>query len=168
MPSENESKTPPTKVDERRAKIARLLEEYVVKIGIGKILPTNEVEKYLNLTQPELRKMSAEDCGEAAYLIAKSMTYIQLEINRIQADINWCENFIQWTVAKIIQTVGGQYTPFDYKRTLAIQQNDATSAAHKAIVEAKLRIDAMAFITNQLRMVAQTLEGLQQTKRSQK
>ena len=167
MSSEQESNQPPTKLSERRAKITDLLSKYTSSMGLN-IRPSNEVEHFLNLSQAELRKMTAEECGEASYIIAKAMTYIQLEINKLQADVNWCENYIQFLISKIIHTMGGQYTPFDYKRTLAIKQDDTAMEAHKVITQAKLRLDSLAFITNQLRAIALSFEGLQQTKRSQK
>ena len=170
MSSDNASKTPTTSdtTEKRRQKIIRLIEEYPIQIGLGKLQPTNEVERYLNLTQAEIRRMTAEECGEAAYFISRAMTYIQLETNKIQADINWCEQYTQWLIAPIIQTVGGQYTPFDYRRILAIKQNDTAMTLQKIISAGKTRLDTMAFITNQLRGVLTTFEGLQQTKRNQK
>lgn len=167
MSSENESKTQQTKFGDRRAKIERLIDEYTASIGL-KIRPSSEVEKYLNLTQEEVRRMTAEECGEASYIIAKAMTFIQLEVNKVQADINWCESYIQFVVSKTIQNVGTQYMPFDYKKMIAIRQDDTAMQANKVIVEAKIKIDTLSFVSNQLRMVAQAFDGLQQTKRSQK
>jgi hypothetical protein len=166
MTSENVSKTQQT--EERRQKMLRLAEDYSLKLGLGKLQPTNDVEKYLNLTQPELRRMTAEDCGEAAYFISRAMTYIQLETNKVQADINWCEQYMHWLIASVIHTVGGQYTPFEYKRLLAIKQNDVAMELQKIIVAGKVRLDTMAFVTTQLRGLLTTFEGLQQTKRAQR
>lgn len=162
--SEQETKT----TDGRRAKMQRLVEEYSVKVGLGKIQPSNDVEKYLNLTEADLRRMSAEDCGIAAYIVAKAMTYVQLQTNQIQADMNWCNQYIQWMVAKVLHTVGGQYTPVEYKRLLAIQQNDTAQTLYKVVINAQAKLDSMAFVTTQLRGVLNTLEGLQQTKRGQR
>lgn len=166
MSSEQESKTQQT--NERRQKILRLAEEYSTHLGLGKLNQNNDVEKYLNLTQPELRQMTPEDCGEAAYFISRAMTYIQLESNKVQADINWCETYIQWLVATTINSVGGQYTPFEYRRILAIKQNDVAMELQRIVTEAKVRVDSIAFVTNQLRGVLTSFEGLQQTKRNQK
>lgn len=169
MSSEPESKQPQIDATaERRAKITRLIEEYSVKLGLGKLPANNDVEKYLNLTQAELRRMSAEECGEAAYFISRAMTYIQLECNKIQADMNWCNQYIQWIVSKTLMSVGGQYMPVEYKRLLAIQQNDTAQSLYKIVVTAQARLDSMAFVTTQLRGILTSFEGLQQTKRNQK
>ena len=168
MTSENESKKPKIEgLNNRRAKIARLLEDYTNQMGLN-IRPSSDVEKFLNLSQAEVRQMTAEECGEASYIIAKAITYIQLQVNRMQADINWCESYIQFVISKTIQTVGGQYMPHEMKRVLAIKQDDSASEAHRVIVQAKLKLDSLAFVASQLRSMVSAFEGLQQTKRIQK
>lgn len=159
---------PESQLNEKRIKIERLLKEYAIKVGLGVVQPTNEVEKYINLSTPELRKMSAEECGEAAYIIGRAMTYLQLETNKIQADINWANQYLTWLIAPHVMNVGTQYTPMEYRKVLAIKNNDVAMKLQTIIVEAQLRIDSMAFMSTQLRVIATALESLQQTKRNQK
>lgn len=154
-------------MDEKREKMKRLGEEYAIKLGIGKIVAHQELEQILNLTAKELRNMDAEDCGEAAYLLSKSITAIQLEINRVQADINWCNEYIDWIITKEISNIPG-YLPFVSKRLLAIQQNDVTQKLYTIVTNAKYRLDSVGFITDKLKGQLQALEALLYIKKGQR
>lgn len=169
MSSEPELTQPQTSetTTSRRDKIRRLTEEYTGRL-LGRLSANNDIEKYLNLSQAELRRMSAEECGEAAYIISRAMTYLQLEVNKVQADTNWCEQYIDWIISKTLHAVGSQYLPVQYKRMLAIRQDDTAKELYAIVVSAKARLDSMNFVTAQLRGVLTSFEGLQQTKRNQK
>ena len=166
MSGEPESKT--QAIDERHARILRLLDEYSIKLGLGRLQATNEVEKYLNLSQADIRRLTPEECGEAAYLLNRAALYVQNEINKAQADINWCQTYIDFLIAKSIESVGGQYMPHDCKKTLAIRQNDVAMKLQEIITSAKLRLDAMSFIPNHLRALAGTFEKIQYDRRTKK
>ena len=166
MSGEPESKK--LTIDEKLVKIAALLKAYPEKIGLGLLRPINEVHRFLTMSITEQRKLSAEECGEAAVVLNQEAVYVQLENNRIQADINWCEEYIKFIIAKNIASVGGKYTPFEYRKVLAIQQDDVAMKLHGIITNATLKLDAMQYIPNQLRGVSKSFGDLQQTKRSQR
>ena len=166
MTGETESKMPTT--DERHAKVEALLEHYPEEIGLGVLRPPNEVNRFLNLTATEQRKMTAEECGEAAVILSQSAVYIQMATNRIAADITWCNAYIDYLIADTISQMGTQYTPFPYRRILAIKNNDSTKTLQAIVSSAQLRVDAMQYIPNQLRGCATAFSDLQQTKRSQR
>jgi hypothetical protein len=166
MSGEQESKKP--KIDELREEVEKLLQNYPAKVGLGVIQPTNEVNQFLTMTISEQRKLSAEECGEAAIVLNQAATYIQLETNRMQADIDWCTEYINWIIAQDVANVGTKYTPYEYRRILAIKQNDVAMKLQKVISRAQLRIKSLAYMPTQLRATAASFADLQQTKRSQR
>jgi hypothetical protein len=170
MSGESESNTPTTEspLDLKREKVAHLLERYPAKVGLGVLQPANEVERFLNMTTVALRKLSAEDCGEASVILNQASTYIQLELNRMRADIDWCNKYIDWLIAKNITQYGTKYTPFEYRRLLASQDNDVAMQLHKIVSDAELQAKCLEYLPTQLRATASSFADLQQTKRSQR
>jgi len=166
MSGENELKKPT--IDEQRAKVEALLQHYPAKVGLGVLQPVNEVNRYLTITVAEQRKLSAEECGEASIILNQAATYIQLEMNRIKADIAWCTNYIDWLIANTITQYGTQYTPFEYRRLLASRDNDVAMKLYGIINDAELQAKCLEYLPNQLRATAMSFADLQHTKRNQR
>jgi len=125
---------------------------------------TNEVQRYMNMTPVEMKKLEPAECGEASAILNQSSLYIQLQINTLQARINWCKSSIDFIIANSISQVGTKYTPYEYRRVLAIRNDDAAMKFQTLIVETQLRIDALAFLPTQLRNLATSFESLQRAK----
>lgn len=155
-------------LDKRHAAILQLLQSYPEQIKLGVLQPDNETEKLLNLTRADLRRMTAEDCGEAAFILNRMATYIQLQYNQIQADIEWCQQNIDAIISRSVDKYGSQYLPYEYRRNLAIMQDDVAKKLQGIIVQAKLRLTSLSFLATQIHAQARSLENLQQTKRAQK
>jgi len=169
MSGENESKTQKTEtVEEKHGRIQMLIKRYPSEVGLGLLRPANEVERFLTMTSTELRRLSAEECGEASIIINQEATYIQLQLNMIKADINWCNKYIEWLIARTITQYGTKYTPFEYRRLLASRDNDVAMKLHQIIANAEAKAECLAYIPNQLTAAAKSFSELQQTKRSQK
>lgn len=154
-------------LQEKHSKVQKLLNDYPNKVGLGGLVASNDVQKFLTVTQSEIRRMSAEECGEASVVLNQSATYIQLEINRIQADIDWCEQYIHFLISESIANCGSQYTPFEYRKEIAIKQNDVATKLKSIVVQAQLRLQTLSYMPNQLRATSLSFSNLQQTKRQQ-
>lgn len=157
-----------SRVDEKRAKANELVQKYTESVGLGVLRPVNEVNRFLTVTVHDIRRMSAEECGEAAVILNQEATYVQLQCNQIQADVNWCEQYVNFLVANTVMSCGSQYTPFEVRKTIAIKNDDVAMKVQAAIVNARLRLDALSYMPNQLRATASSFADLQQTKRTQK
>jgi len=166
MSGENASKT--QTIDEKHSKLQQLIKDYPTVIGIGKLQPPNEVNRFLTISISEIRRMDAEECGEAAVILNQAATYVQLEANSIQADIRWCEEYIAFIIAETISGCGTQYTPFEYRQKIAIKQNDVAKQLQAIIMNANVRLQLLSYVPNQLRATATAFSDLQQTKRSQR
>jgi len=166
MSGENESKKPT--IEEKHNRIEALLRRYPAKVGLGVLQPSNEVERFLTMQTTEIRRLNAEECGEAAVVLNQAATYIQLELNRMQADAAWCNQYIDWLIAQNITQYGTQYTPFEYRKVLAIKDHDIAMQLQQIVTQIQLRVQSMSYIPNQLRATAASFSDLQQTKRSQR
>lgn len=157
-----------TKISERQSQIKSFLEKYPEKLGIGRIQPNNEVEKILNYTQLDVRKLDPGDCGEAAILLSRSAVYIQLKINEMTAEIKWANKVIDRLIAEKVHEYGSQYSPFSYRREMAIKDNDVAESLYKGVVNAELELDSMSFLPAQLSNLARSYEKMSYIKGNQK
>jgi hypothetical protein len=153
-------------ITEKHDKILRLAEEYTAnKLGL-RLTQQNDLNKYLNLTPDDIRRMSYEECGEASYILAASTVYIQLELNRITADINWCERALNFILAKELEQFGGsKYTPYEQRKLLIIGSNEAAAKLNELIVNARVRLDSANFLPAQIKNVMTAINNIQQSKR---
>jgi diadenosine tetraphosphate (Ap4A) HIT family hydrolase len=50
---------------DKLTQVEKLLDEYEIRKGVILVKPRNDIEEYLNMSRDDMRKLSAEDCGEA-------------------------------------------------------------------------------------------------------
>jgi hypothetical protein len=117
------------------------------------------------MSQVEIRKLSAEECGEAAIVLCQEAAFLQNVLNKAQSIANWCERSITKTIASEVDNVGTQYTPFSYRRELAIRQNERATELDTAMRKSVLIVETLEYMPTRLRHLSSTFEGLQQTKR---
>ena len=136
------------------------LDKYESKIGLAKFTET-DVSKYMCMTSDDLRKLSPEECTEGAYLLNQEALYVQHEINKYKAQMDWANSRINNAISKeIAQYSASQskdYTPFEYKRINAIKGNSAAQPLQKVVNEAERIIARLSYIPNHLSKLAQVL-----------
>jgi len=155
-------------ISDKLERIKKFLSDYNYKVGLGNLVTNNEVNRYIVMTQNEIKNLSALECGEASVLLCQEAVFIQNEINKHQAISSWCERSITKLIASTIDNVGNKYTPFEYRKELAIKQHEVASQLDMVMRQEKLRVDAMLFLTNSLRNLSYAFDQLQQTKRGMK
>lgn len=151
-------------IDDRLVEIDKLLDEYANKIGIG-VLTNPEISQYLNLSQTELKRLSSEELGEISSQIYRLSSYIQVELGKHTAKLNWCNKYLDYIVSNEIEQVGTKYTPYNIRKLLVIKQNDVAQKLNKLTSEISLYVDELNNMPYSLRAYAMSLEKLQQTKK---
>lgn len=152
-------------IDVKLENLQKKLDDYENSMGLVEVQKPIGIEGYLNLSSQELQEMSAEEVGEAAFILAQYSMYIQKEYNRQNAVKNWaqaCQNAI---IAKIIDNYGNEYTKFDEKSMKAIYGNDAAIVLQRIIVEASQKTDVLHFLSQKIEMAHKRLSEYQETKR---
>jgi len=153
-------------VDQRLAEVENILKEYESSLGL-KIADQEDYSRYLNLKQSQLKKMSPEECGEVAFMMAQQSLYIQQEINKHTQRMNWANTNIEIMIAKSLDNYGTKYTPYEIRKTLAINDNEYTAKLYEIFVRAKQFLDKLSYIPTKIGYLSKTLLELQQTKRNQ-
>lgn len=74
--------------------IDSILNEYEKSIGL-KFKDPLESERYLNLTQQEMRALTLEECAEASLLLAQLSAFVQSEQNKEAARIKMAEQKLE-------------------------------------------------------------------------
>ena len=150
-------------MEQRLKELDEIFTEYHRKVGLGYPSVQNEVERFINMTPTQIRKLNQEECGEASAILNQSALHIQLEIGRLTARLNWCKESIDFCVASTVE----QYSQFmskEHKRAAAIKGDDVAMKFQQALMDTRLRLDLLSFVPQQLRSLSESFIALQRAK----
>jgi hypothetical protein len=166
-PPESAGPTPPTS-QQRLDETDRLLDEYERTLGLPAAFDKEverEATRLLNLSPSVLRKMSAQECGEAAFTLRQFSRHLQRSVNREQARVAWCEENIDAIIAKEVHKYAG--ASFVERKLKAVRENEAAAKIDRLRVHAKLRVERVSFLAAKVGDEAEALKSLQFTKRGE-
>lgn len=146
----------------------RLLDEYERSLGLPPAFAAEveqEATRLLNLPPAVLRKMSAEECGAAAFTLRQFARHLQRSVNREQARVAWCEENIDAIIAKEVHKYAG--ASFVERKLKAVRESEAAAAVDRLRVHAKLRVERVSFLAAKVGDEAEALKSLQFTKRGE-
>jgi hypothetical protein len=157
-----------TKVDEGLRQLEAILEEYTASVGVGKISSV-EVERYLSLSPEQLKVMSPEDCGIASHMLAREATYLQKQINRHTAILNWANTNLSFLAHKNMHKhLVGQFAAPEQRRALVIAGMPLAQRFQRLIKHAKIKLDSISYLPQQIRYQADMLRDIAMTKRTER
>lgn len=154
---------PCSKVNQRIQEIKQAILEYEKKVGLGRMLAGNDVERFLHMAPSEMRKLSPDECLDANAVLLKEAAFLQSEINRQKAVASWCEEQIDGIIASKIHEYGSQFTPAVYKRKMAIRESEVAVTLERTRLQASLRVQVLEYIPNHLQQVARAFEAMHRT-----
>ena len=167
MSGENQSQdTKQLSIEERLGKIDLLLQEYESGLGIPKTfkINTQDVEGYLQMSRDELKILDMEECAEISFALSQASFYIQKESNKERAKFNWADAQINGIIASKVSEYKG--ASFEERKLKAISDNSATMTLNKIKVNAKLRIDRLDGISQQIQFMSKSINDLKFAKRA--
>ena len=141
----------------------RILTEYHRQVGLGNPSVENEIERFINMSTVEMRKLEPVECGEASAVLNQAALHIQLEIGKLQARLGWCRESIDFIICNSVQQYS-QYMSKEHKRAAAIKGDDAAMKFQQCLMDTQLRLDALQFIPQQLRALSDSFIALQRAK----
>jgi hypothetical protein len=150
----------------RMEKIVAVLDEYESSKGLKAIVVPTEVDKFLNLDEAGLNKLSSEECGNGAYLLDRMAYYIQREINKEHARITWANGTLDSLLVKTLDNYSAFKTEDKMKQ--AIQDNDVARKVNSIKILAQQRIDRLNYLPSRIAAMAAKLDSLQLSKRRQR
>lgn len=143
-------------VQQDLAKLEGFLEDYEAKIGLTKF-GTSDVSKYLTIDQQGLKMLSPEECGEAAYLLNQEAMYIQHELNKYQAQMDWANARINRSIAADLNNHGGRFATFETRQILAVKSNSYAKELQGIVDKAQRIITRLSYLPNRLKDLANVL-----------
>lgn len=152
-------------VDQKLNKINEIIDSYLISYGIN-IQPNSEdVSQYFSLTKQQIEKMCAEECDETACLLLQKATQIQMEINKHHRVYNWANENIKAFISDKIEKFGGQYTPSEVKKTIAIQNHTYTNKLYTLARKTKNYLDSLEYLPMCLKNQADFFMNLAKSRR---
>ena len=153
-----------SKIDNKLADLERVLDEFEKGLGLS-IEQNPDISYALNLKREQLSKLSPEECGELAYVLAQQSTSLQKEINKYSQRGSWANTNIDSMICSHIDNYGGRFTTYDNRIMLAIKDNEYTMKLYEVLVQSQIIIDRLSYLPAKISYMSRTLIELQQTKR---
>lgn len=152
-------------VRELLEKAKAALKKFDHVMGIGDLCSVSEVHNILTMPRGEISKLTAVECGECAILLAQEAVFLQSEVNKLTAALNWCKAYLDKLIAPVIEQYGEKYTPAALKRVLAIKDNQTAVEVDRLIVQHQATLDNLAFMASTILQLKMSFEMMQTTKR---
>ena len=115
-----------------------------------------------------IASMTAESCGEIAYLLNCYSLFLQKEYNRQRAYFEWSQNAINELVAKEAENYGygkkDSFLKYDYVVEKIGLNNEAVKTLKKINSESKIKKIELEEIANRVSVIANDLKSIQYNK----
>lgn len=164
MNGQNDSSHKPWS-EERLEEVQKIQESMRTRTSLRDLVVDDSVHHYLTLSYRDIHSLPHWECTEASLLIHQAALHVQSEINRKQTQLSWADECITSLICKKITRYGTQFTPYDYRRAMAIRDNEAAMSIEAIRVKLKVAIDEMAYMPKQLTSVANAYANLAEAKR---
>lgn len=154
------------RVEDRAIDLDAKLDEYEASIGLPAFSfaqQDEDAKSIMQMSRSQIRKMTATECGESAFILNRFSSNVQRALNREQQMMEWCEENIHRIIAKTVADVKGY--KYEERRPLAILSDDVAVKFDKLRVAAKSRVNRLKFLSNSIQNMARSLDQLQMSKR---
>ena len=117
----------------------QLLDQYDEKLRLGiNVSPIDSMSKYCSLSQDELDKMAPETCQEISLELIQYSIFLQRELNRERARLNWCESYIYSIASKYWEDYD-KYLKAEIKIPMIAKENPVLNS----LLELKAKLSSM-------------------------
>lgn len=141
------------------------MDSYLSSHGLGKNTYNAVVDQYMNISPDVLSKMSADQLGEASYLLSQYALYLQREINQKKAILDWSDRNIDKLVMPILSNYGDKWTKFEEKRMSAILENPHAVELAGIRGKALNQLTSLSDLPYRVEKMSDRLAALQATRR---
>jgi len=141
------------------------LEKYSTTIGLGGFVQNPEAQAIMAYGFSELKGLSAEECTESAFILSQYSFFIQKELNRHKARLDWAEHNLDALVAKE-GAMSDQMVNNQVRRQIVVLNNEYAKELDKIATEERAKVNELSFLANGISFMANKLDELGKTKRS--
>jgi len=145
-----------TKVDE-------LLLEYEQGLGIKNGNPDIKAEKYLTMSEDDIRCMSGEDAAIASITLGQYSFYLQRSINIELRRMNWATAQIDRAILGEMKNYSAGSAP--ERKMLAIKDNSFALSLESLRTQAQARVDQINYLSAKCDALSYRFSEYQQSKR---
>jgi hypothetical protein len=132
--------------EELERRLNQLLDDYDNRLRLGvSASPISSFEQYSTLSKDELDKYSPENCDEAALELMQYSIFLQREINRERARLNWCDAYIHNAIASQWNSYD-KYIPKEIRIPMIADENPVL----KTVLRLKAKITSLINSTDNL------------------
>lgn len=149
---------------EQLAKVDKVLDEYEISVGLPDFnegFREDSAQKYLHLTRTQIEKLTPDECGEAALLLASLSFYLQRSYNREVARVHWAEQILKSTVAG---REGNYKGSWDSQFNQAVKDDSYTSKVADIKRYAQQRADRMTNLSYSVKNIGDIFLSVQRSK----
>ncbi len=147
------------------AKVEEIQAAFRTKTNIRDMIVDNAVDTYLNMNYNAMQKLHHWECASACLLISELAMHVQSQINDMLAKAKWAEERTTKMICGSIQQYGDKFTPYEYRRQIAIKDNEAAISLEQIRVKCQLCVNEMSFMPTNLRNIANAYANLAEAKR---
>lgn len=141
------------------------LDRWEAAQGFPPLEPPGDLSVLLAPTRESLRGMSAEECGEAALLLAQLGFHLQRLANRERTTAQMTRERLAREV--VPRTASLSYKSPEEKWHLALSQDEGLRELEQVRCQALAQLGRIEFLASRVEQMAKLYDSLQQTKRKQ-
>lgn len=156
----------PESAKDKLNKIVALIQQYQHAKGI-QLIKKPEAQHYLEMNQEEMRAMSAEECGEAAFLVSQLVYYLRQQHNMEIMRIRICDAEIDKQISGKLQSYD-KFMKWEEKRLAAVREDSHASAWAELRKWAEASASLQDSLAYDARTISQVLLQLQRSKERDK
>lgn len=149
--------------DDLAKQVDDLLRQYEQSLGINNTNPDIKAEKYLTMSEDEMKVMNGEDAARASIVLAQYSFYLQRSINIENRRMNWAQSMIDRTVLPSMKNYNASSAP--ERRAMAIKENSFATKLESLRCQAQARFDQMNYLSAKVDALSYRFSEYQQTKR---
>lgn len=149
--------------NELAKQVDELLREYELGLGINNINPNIPAERYLTMSEDEMKTMTGEDAARASIVLAQYSFYLQRSINVETRRVTWANGQIDRAILSKMKNYNASSAP--ERRALAIEENDFAKSLESLRNQAQARVDQINYLSSKVDALSYRYSEYQQAKR---
>lgn len=144
-------------------KAQEILDEFESIHNLKTIAVPSKIDEIWTMSYDRLKKLSAVECSEYAYILAQYSTYIQQMYNREKSKHDWLENKVLQLAAPKLGEYD-KYMKYEIKVNLIARENEAFNTLLKHLNFTKQKMTRLEFIPSSIKVLSDNLNNIQRAK----
>lgn len=154
-------------LDRRIEEIGQKLDGILLDKKLSFIPSDMEINEIFEIGAENLSKIPSQKLSEYAFLLSRYIVYLQKDLNKKKAIINWAKRRMDYIVHYNMSEYRDGYITSEELKMKAIRGNDIADRLYKFICDEELEIIALSDLTFEIRKMSDALVEISKSKRFQ-